>query len=117
MTDTNHFKTLLENELKTLEAELKTVGRKNPSVKGDWEATNTEDVDEADDGDVAEKIESYEDNRAIVEQLEIQLQAVKSALKKIEDGTYGICEVGGEKIEDDRLEAIPSATTCKQHMQ
>ena len=41
---------------------------------------------------------------------------VDEALEKIEKGTYGICETGGEKIEEDRLEANPSARTCKAHM-
>jgi len=36
-------------------------------------------------------------------------------LKKIEDGTYGICEVGGEEIPEDRLDANPSARTCIEH--
>ena len=33
------------------------------------------------------------------------------ALEKIEAGKYGICEVSGEEIEADRLEAYPSAKT------
>ena len=31
-------------------------------------------------------------------------------------GTYGTCEVSGEQIEEDRLEADPAARTCKAHM-
>jgi len=34
------------------------------------------------------------------------------ALKRIEDGTYGICEVDGEPIPKQRLEAIPWARFC-----
>jgi RNA polymerase-binding transcription factor DksA len=41
---------------------------------------------------------------------------VKEALDKIEEGRFGICEECGEKIEEDRLEANPSARTCKAHM-
>ena len=115
--DTKYFKEKLESEIKTLENELITVGRKNPDSPGDWEATRTENgVDKADDLDLADSIEQYEDNRGILEQLEIQLRDVKAALKKIEEGKFGICEIGGEEIEADRLEANPAAKTCKKHM-
>lgn len=36
-------------------------------------------------------------------------------MQKIEAGTYGICEVSGEEIPFERLEAMPTATTCIQH--
>ena len=115
--DNNHFKDLLSKELKVLESELKTVGRKNPDKAGDWEAVEGEVVtDTAEEGDVAEGIEQYENNSAVLEQLEIRLNEVKTALEKIEKNTYGVCEVCGEKIEEDRLEANPAATTCKLHM-
>jgi DnaK suppressor protein len=34
------------------------------------------------------------------------------ALNRIEEGTYGICEIGGEPIPRQRLEAIPWAKFC-----
>jgi len=37
---------------------------------------------------------------------------IDDALSRIEDGTYGICEVGGEDIPKQRLEAIPWARLC-----
>lgn len=39
------------------------------------------------------------------------LTHIDHALSKIEDGTYGICEISGEAIPRGRLEAIPYATT------
>ena len=65
---------------------------------------------------MADSIEQYDNNKAILEQLEIRLNEVKRALEKIENGTYGKCEVSGEDIELDRLEANPAAKTCKAHM-
>ena len=115
--DRQHFKDLLQKELELLESELSTVGRKNPSNPLDWEATEGDVVsDTAEEGDVAEGIEQYEDNKGILNQLEIRLNEVKKALTKIEQDKYGICEVSGEQIEEDRLEANPAATTCKKHM-
>ena len=117
--DNQHFKDLLEKELETLEKELSTVGRKNPDNPNDWEATERPDgvVDEADELDVADKMEEYENNRGTLNQLEIRLNEVKGALEKIENRTYGVCEVGGEMIEEERLEANPAAKTCKLHME
>ena len=43
------------------------------------------------------------------------LELVNNALLRIENGTYGICTVGGEEIEPARLEAVPFATTCMKH--
>ena len=61
-------------------------------------------------------MEEYQNNKAILNQLETRLNEVKSALEKIENDKYGICEVSGVPIEIDRLEANPAARTCKAHM-
>jgi len=37
---------------------------------------------------------------------------IKEALKRIDDGTFGICEVCGEPIDHKRLEARPVTTLC-----
>ncbi len=111
------FKQKLEEELKTLEEELTSVGRKNPDVKTDWEAKPADlDTDTADDSELADKIEEYEENAAILSGLEEKFNDVKLALQKIEEGRYGLCEVDGKPIEKDRLEANPAARTCKEHM-
>ena len=113
------YKEKLEEELKTLKGELKAIGRQNPENPNDWEATEKSmDVmtPMADPNESADKIEEYNENRAIVDELEIRYNNVKRALKKIEDGTYGRCEAGGEEIEVPRLAANPSARTCLKHM-
>lgn len=40
---------------------------------------------------------------------------VENALSRIENGTYGECEVCGKDIEEKRLEALPYATLCMEH--
>jgi DnaK suppressor protein len=40
------------------------------------------------------------------------LRQIDMALKRIEDGNYGVCEVTGKPIEEERLEAIPYTTLC-----
>lgn len=40
------------------------------------------------------------------------IRKIKSALERIEDGTYGICEVCGENISIKRLMARPVTSKC-----
>jgi len=40
------------------------------------------------------------------------LKKIDKALRKIEEGTYGICEACGAEIEEKRLIARPEATLC-----
>ncbi len=37
---------------------------------------------------------------------------IKEALKRIDDGSYGVCELCGEEISEKRLEARPVTTCC-----
>jgi RNA polymerase-binding transcription factor DksA len=115
--DLDYFKKKLETEKGLLEEELKTVGRKSPQHAGGWEATSgTMEIDNADENEVADKIEEFDGNTSILDQLERQMGEVQAALDRITAGTYGICEVSGEPIEKERLEANPSARTSLKHM-
>ena len=42
------------------------------------------------------------------------LRQIERALDKIEDGSYGICDISGDEIPKARLEAIPYAITTVQ---
>ncbi len=112
------YKARLEAEREKLVSELSTIGRINPDNPGDWEATPSDMTDRASDlNDFADNIEAYETNSAVLKQLETQLGDVDTALAKIEAGTFGLCEVSGEEIEEGRLNANPAARTCTEHMQ
>ncbi len=116
-TDIQHFKEKLLKEKSLLENELNSIGKVDPEHPGDWNATSGDiDTDSADENEVADKFEELEENKVILNQLEPQFNEVKSALERIEEGNYGICEVSGEPIEKERLEANPSARTCMKHM-
>jgi DnaK suppressor protein len=116
--DINYFREKLEEELSLVEKELSDIGRKNPDNKNDWEAEPTDmNVDSADSNEIAENIEEFEENTAVLKELEIRYNDVKDALKKIEEGKYGLCEISGDSIEEERLIANPAARTCKKHMQ
>ena len=106
----------MRKEKELVEKELGTVGRRNPDNEADWEPiAPTEDMP-AERDEVADKLESFEENVAIVRQLESRLGEINVALNKIQNGTYGICSVCGNAIEEDRLAANPAAATCKVHL-
>jgi RNA polymerase-binding transcription factor DksA len=66
----------------------------------------------ADSGQVAAE---EGENRALAAQLRDQLDDVERALAKLDDGTYGSCDVCSQPIGDARLEAIPTARFCIEH--
>lgn len=116
MIDTKHFKEKLEAEKKLLEEELGGIAILNPETNL-WEATPDKDmVGEIDDNDAADRFEDFEERTSMVKTLQSRLMDINAALEKIENGTYGTCEVSGEPIEIDRLEANPAARTSKAHM-
>lgn len=111
--DTEIIKKKLEEEKGRLEKELSTVAHEKKEG-GAWEAMGTlvDESDQADPNDVADKIEEFETNQAITESFKEELREVNQALLKIEAGTYGVCEICGKPIEENRLEANTSARTC-----
>lgn len=61
---------------------------------------------------------SYRQNdvrKSLMAEARQNLIYVENALSRIENGTYGECEVCGEQIEEQRLEALPYATLCMEH--
>jgi RNA polymerase-binding transcription factor DksA len=116
MIDTTYFKEKLETEKKLLEEELGAIAIFNTDTSA-WEATpDQEMVGEIDDNDAADRFEDFEERTSMVNTLQSRLTDINHALTKIENGSFGICEVSGEPIEMDRLEANPAARTSKAHM-
>jgi len=107
----------LEAELATVREELRRIGRVNPDNPADWEATPQKmDIQEADRNEAADRIEGFEENTAVLKELEIRFNNIKDALSRMDADTYGICEVGNEPIAVERLRANPAAQTCMKHM-
>lgn len=68
--------------------------------------------DEEDDN--VHEIEGFMVNENLKNQYEKELRDVRAALKRIEDGTYGICKYTGEKIDEKRLRARPTSSSSVQ---
>lgn len=116
LMETGTYKTALEAALATVTEELRGLGIHNPQNAEDWIATPTDtDVAEADENVAADHAEELEERSALLADLETRYNAINRALTKIEEGTYGVCEVSGEAIEAERLDANPAARTCIAH--
>ena len=48
----------------------------------------------------------------LVQQSRLRLAELDSALRRLDAGTYGVCERCGGPIPEARLEARPTARTC-----
>ncbi len=114
--ETKYYKEELEKEQTLLEEELDSVGIRDSNNSDNWIAKQPEEnISPADENEVADTIDDYESNTAILKDLKIRYKNVKIALEKIKKGTYGICEVNNHPISEERLKVIPSARTCKNH--
>ena len=56
-----------------------------------------------------------EKDLSILEQVEAELADVEHALRRLDEGTYGTCEVCGQVIPEERLEALPATRLCLEH--
>lgn len=116
MIDTEKYKAMLEEELQTVVKELQTVAQIDPDTNL-WAAKEPEHPEtQADENDIADNQDDYAINEGIRNKLVDQFNLINAALKRIEEGTYGKCSIGGEEIKTERLDAYPAADTCTVHM-
>ena len=66
----------------------------------------------ADDGT---ETSEREKNFSIRLTLEAELEDMEQALQRLEQGTYGSCDVCGTPIPDERIEAVPGTRFCVEH--
>lgn len=105
--DIEHFRTLLLEEMNRLEEEREFIRAGHSDMDGNL----PEDAEgEEDTADLASSLMDKEMDLSVEEDVEETLTAIEHALQKIEDGTYGICDVSNRPIPKSRLELIPWAS-------
>lgn len=102
----------LEAEKDAIEEELASHGKVGD---GGWEGSSESEGAEADPNDAADNIEELATNIPLVGELMQRRRDIADALSKMDDGTYGQCEVCSEPIPFDRLDANAAARTCIAH--
>ncbi len=102
--NTEVFKNILSEQKDKLVRQIDYLKTEDPYSKKDRDHAVTDDT--------ITEIEEHDRIFATAEELQKELRNVERALKRIEDGTYGICVNKGEKIEEERLQIMPTATMC-----
>jgi RNA polymerase-binding transcription factor DksA len=93
-------------KLQGMVAELRT-----ETTQGESEQTDERGSFEPHPGDVTAETFEREKDLSILEGLEAELAEVEAALHRLDEGTYGVDEVTGERIDPARLDALPGART------
>ncbi|HWB73028.1 MAG TPA: TraR/DksA C4-type zinc finger protein [Egibacteraceae bacterium] len=65
--------------------------------------------------DSASETFEREKDLSIGEHAETSLTEVEAALQRLEQGSYGRCEICGQPIPDERLEVVPATRFCLAH--
>lgn len=109
----NKIKQIVEAEKERLTSELSKFAHRNPQAKETDFAADFQNIGDKEDENASE-VANFSDNLSLEEELEKALRDVESAVKAIENGTYGICKYCGQEIDERRLEARPTSTSCIQ---
>ncbi|MEK7598870.1 MAG: hypothetical protein AAB474_00225 [Patescibacteria group bacterium] len=114
--DLNYFHKKLEEEREALERQLKMIAKRNPENPKNWMPIQPDlNTQQSEASEMADLFEEFENTAGREVALELRLNEVNAALKKIEAGTYGLCETDQKPISPERLEADPAAKTCVEH--
>lgn len=108
--DTDHFRDLLLDERKRVLAALQNLQDDHSGTLSDEAGEETAYDNHL--ADTATETYDRELDYTLEENSGHVLAEIDAALKRIDDGTYGICTNKGEQIPVERLEARPWATLC-----
>ncbi|MGB9681491.1 MAG: TraR/DksA family transcriptional regulator [bacterium] len=109
--DLKYYKSLLLNKKKEVENNLKNI-KEMTSTKSEIELIG--ELSSSDDhlAEYASVVYDHENALTVEVVLKDLLKQIDNALQRIENGTYGICEVCKKPIGKERLDIIPYATMC-----
>lgn len=96
-----------QSDIARLEHERQEILEDMEHLREDLRNMAEPSADEAD-------VDAYEREKtwALVHRLQYKLKSIERAIEAARQGTYGICEGCGERIDPARLEILPEATLC-----
>ena len=106
-TDINKLHEQLESDHKRLTEEFKQLEASVPTSDERREGSPFGKREE----EATEALE-LEKRLALENRIRQELVRIEHALKKFEEGTYGLCDSCGQPIAPERLEALPQASLC-----
>lgn len=94
-----------------LEQELAKFAHRNPhAAESDYDANFPNLGDKEDEN--ASEVAEFSTNLSLEGELEKALRDIESALRQIDKGVYGICKYCKQPIDEKRLEARPTSSSC-----
>ena len=105
------LKKKLENQKDALTKELSNFATEDKNLKNNWDTKypNRENGNMEEEADEAQE---YDNLLSLEHNLELRLKDVDSALEKIKNNKYGVCEKCAKEIDEERLRACPEARVC-----
>ena len=110
--DTTEYRKQLEEEKARLLHAVSFLERENPGSISDELGEVADGGTDNHPADTATAMYDRELDEGLEEGARDTLAEIDAALQRIEDGTYGICEVCGKPIGADRLSALPWTRLC-----
>ncbi|MBM5789616.1 hypothetical protein FJZ23_00770 [Candidatus Parcubacteria bacterium] len=107
------MKQKLEEERGRLTGELLKFSHRNPQAKETDFSADYQNIGDKEDENATE-VANYSNNLSLEEELEKALRDVEAALEMIEKGSYGTCKYCHQEIDERRIEARPTSTSCIQ---
>ena len=108
--DVGRFRDALVDERRRVAAAIQNLHEDHPGSISD--ETGEDAVFDNHLADTATETYDREVDYSLEENSEHVLADIDAALKRIDDGTYGLCAGCGRQIAEERLEARPWATLC-----
>ena len=108
MTDSTKYVEELEEVRRRT---LREIARLREQLQAEIEPASADDDDMA---DVAADIYERGKTISLISSLEDKLHSIEHAISVATSGNYGVCEVCGQPIPEERLQIMPETTLCVQ---
>lgn len=99
--DKEKIRVVLEKKAEALAEKLNLI--ESDAVRNPLSSDSEDRSQQIENDDVLNELDSVEAN---------ELQLVKLALRRLDNGEYGVCGECGEQISEARLQALPYANIC-----
>jgi RNA polymerase-binding transcription factor DksA len=108
--DLDKFRTLLEEEREKAVADAEQAG----AIFDENEADDTGELTTYDDhqADIASDLTDRGQQATLRDNIRIVVELIDRALEKMDEGTYGLCDLCSKEIDIERLEFEPYAVHC-----
>jgi len=106
---------LAKAQIAKLRAELeRQLARLEKSMKVTDEAMKTVDLDQAAVGRLSrmDSLQSQSMAKGLREREMVQLSLIQAAIRRLDQGTYGVCTACGAGVAFERLLVFPESATC-----